>query len=89
MSLIGSKCNFELYEGKVVVGIAIEKYHGLTKKTHTGPWPGGGRGDFESYFQEDYYIVEVDEKDYQRYYHLPCSSFKSRLVMKTPTAVNS
>jgi hypothetical protein len=77
MSIVGGKIKFELYKDKVLEGYVVDKYRGLTSKTHEGPWPSGGRGDFETYFSEDYIIVEVEEKDYKHYYHVPYSSFRS------------
>lgn len=75
--LVGSRIKFELYKDKILEGYVVDKYRGLTKKTHDGPWPSGGRGEFDTYFSEDYMIVEVEYEKSKQYHHVPYSSFKA------------
>jgi hypothetical protein len=75
--LVGSKIKFELHKDKILEGYVVDKYRGLTAKTHEGPWSSGGRGEYDTYFSEDYMIVEVKYTTGEQYHHVPYSSFRS------------
>lgn len=84
MSLIGSRCKFQISKDSTRTGIVVEKYRGLTKGKHEGPQPSGGRGEYDSYFPEDYYIVQISDNYYQ---HISCDKFVS-IETSEPIQIN-
>lgn len=79
MSLIGSNVNYKHYSS-VSSGIIVDMFMGLKKVTNEGPWPSGGRGEYDSYIAVSYYIInsggkffKIDPLDIISY-HIPESN---------------
>lgn len=80
MSLIGSTVKFKwgYKDDTTHIGVIRDKYQGLIKTEHTGPWPSGGRGDFDGWSPVEFYIIQRYDKNKgtfvdDSFIHIKCS----------------